>query len=111
MNVYNVEVIVLGEFEYLVLATAARLGPDAYGGSIRIELTSVLGRPCSIGALYTTLDRLERKGLINTEMGEPTPERGGRARRLVQVTRTGAAEAKAFYNTVLAVSQGVKWAT
>lgn len=68
----------LGEFEYLLLAATTRLGDDAYGAAIRLEIENSTGRGCSIGALYTTLDRLEAKGFIRTWMGSPTPQRGGR---------------------------------
>ena len=67
----------LGEFEYLIVASAARLGDDAYGASIRKEIEEATGGSCSYGALYTTLDRLESKGLIKTRMGGATAERGG----------------------------------
>ena len=67
----------LGEFEYLLLTAAAKLGEDAYGAAIRQDIENVTGRSCSIGALYTTLDRLETKGLIETWMGEATPQRRG----------------------------------
>jgi len=67
----------LGEFEYLILSAAARLHDDAYGAAIRHEIEEATRRRCSIGALYTTLDRLETKGLIKTWMGDPTPQRGG----------------------------------
>lgn len=67
----------LGEFEYLMLTAAARLGEDAYGVAIRQEIEDATRRRCSIGALYTTLDRLEAKGFIKTRMGNPTPQRGG----------------------------------
>lgn len=99
----------LGEFEYLLLTAAARLGGDAYGAAIRQEIEDATGRVCSIGALYTTLDRLEKKGLIKTWMGEATPERGGRAKRMVKVTAKGVREAGAFYNAVTRVSRGVSW--
>jgi DNA-binding PadR family transcriptional regulator len=69
----------LGEFEYLLLTAAVRLGEDAYGAAIRQEIESTIERRCSIGALYTTLDRLEAKGLLETWMGEATAQRGGRA--------------------------------
>jgi DNA-binding PadR family transcriptional regulator len=101
----------LGEFEYLLLSTAARLGDDAYGVSIRRHIEAATGRRCSIGALYTTLDRLEAKGLIKTRMGEPTPERGGRPKRIVRVTARGMRAAAGFYNTIMRVSRGVRWAT
>lgn len=69
------------------------------------------GRQCSLGALYTTLDRLEQKGFIRTWMGEPSPERGGRAKKMVRITASGAREAQAFYEAVARVSVGVGWAT
>ena len=100
----------LGEFEYLLLTAAARLGDDAYGAAIRQEIESATRRPCSIGALYTTLDRLETKGYVRTWMGEATPQRGGRPKRMVHVTAKGAQEAAAFYNAVISVSRGVSWA-
>jgi DNA-binding PadR family transcriptional regulator len=101
----------LGEFEYLLLTAAARLGDGAYGGAIRQEIEATTQRRCSIGALYTTLDRLEAKGLLKTWMGDPTPRRGGRAKRIVRVTAKGVRSASAFYNTVMRVSRGVSWET
>lgn len=79
----------IGEFEQLVLLAILRLGPTAYGVSIRKELHACAMRIVSPGALYTTLDRLEKKGLVNSEEGDPTPERGGRAKRFYAVTETG----------------------
>lgn len=99
----------LGEFEYLLLAASARLGDDAYGATIRTAIEEATGERCSIGALYTTLDRLERKGLIATSMSEPTAQRGGRAKRLVRVTAKGAREAAHFYAAVVRASRGVVW--
>ncbi|MCC6365639.1 MAG: PadR family transcriptional regulator [Bryobacterales bacterium] len=100
----------LGEFEYLLLAAAARLGDDAYGAAIRQEVEDLTARRCSIGALYTTLDRLETKGFVETWMGDPTPQRGGRPKRMVRVTAEGIRAATEFYNAVLNVSRGVGWA-
>ena len=100
----------LGEFEYLMLTAAARLGDEAYGAAIRQEIEDATGGSCSIGALYTTLDRLEHKGLIKTWMGDPTPERGGRPKRMVRVTAKGIEAASSFYNAVRRVSRGVAWA-
>src|SRR5712672_4318415 len=99
----------LGEFEYLLLTAAARLGEDAYGAAIRQEIESATKRRCSIGALYTTLDRLEAKGLLETWMGDATPQRGGRAKRMVRVTAKGMRAATAFYDAVTTVSRGVSW--
>jgi PadR family transcriptional regulator, regulatory protein PadR len=101
----------IGEFEYLIVTSAARLGGDAYGASIGSEIEKATGHRCSIGALYTTLDRLEAKGLVKTWMGEPTPERGGRSKRLVQVTATGVKEASDFFRAISRISKGASWAT
>ncbi|HEX7284549.1 MAG TPA: PadR family transcriptional regulator [Candidatus Angelobacter sp.] len=101
----------LGEFEYLLLTAAARLGDEAYGAAIRQEIQDATGEPCSIGALYTTLDRLESKGFIKTRMGDPTPQRGGRPKRLVRVTADGVKAASDFYAAVARVSRGVSWQT
>jgi DNA-binding PadR family transcriptional regulator len=100
----------LGEFEYLLLSASARLGGEAYGAAIRVEIEHALGVPCSAGALYTTLDRLEAKGLVQTRMGDPTPQRGGRPKRLVRVTAKGMREAAAFYRAVMTASRGAAWA-
>jgi PadR family transcriptional regulator PadR len=99
----------LGEFEYLLIAAAVRLGDDAYGAAIREELESATKRRCSTGSLYTTLDRLEAKGLIKTWMGDATPQRGGRAKRMIRVTPKGVQAAAAFYEAVTRVSRGVSW--
>src|SRR5450432_2632897 len=97
----------LGEFEYLLITAAVRLGDEAYGAAIRQEMEETTGRRCSLGALYTTLDRLETKAFLKTWMGESTPQRGGRAKRMVRVTAKGIQEARAFYNAVTQVSRGV----
>src|ERR1700716_4161236 len=99
----------LGEFEYLLITAAAGLGDEAYGAAIRGEIEATAGRKCSIGALYTTIDRLETKGLIKTWMGNATPERGGRAKRMVRVTPKGVQAAKDFYDAVIRVSRGASW--
>jgi DNA-binding PadR family transcriptional regulator len=100
----------LGEFEYLLITAAAGLGDKAYGAAIREQIESTTGRRCSIGALYTTIDRMETKGLVKTWMGDATPERGGRAKRMVHVTPTGVGAAKDFYDAVTRVSRGASWA-
>jgi PadR family transcriptional regulator, regulatory protein PadR len=100
----------LGEFEYLLITAASRLGDEAYGAAIREEIESTARRKCSIGALYTTIERLEGKGLITTWMGESTPERGGRAKRMVRVTGKGVRAAKEFYEAMMRVSRGASWA-
>jgi DNA-binding PadR family transcriptional regulator len=100
----------LGEFEYLLITTAAQLGNQAYGAVIREELGATTGRKCSIGALYTTIDRLEAKGLLKTWMGEATPQRGGRAKRMVGVTAKGVQAATDFYEAITRASRGASWA-
>jgi PadR family transcriptional regulator, regulatory protein PadR len=100
----------LGEFEYLLLSAAARLNEEAYGASIRKEIEAATGKRCSIGALYTTLDRLEEKGLVRTWMGDPTPERGGRPKRMVRLTAKGKQAARHFYNAFAWISKGLSWA-
>jgi DNA-binding PadR family transcriptional regulator len=79
----------LGEFEQIVLLAILRMGDDAYGVTIGAEIRKQTARAPATGALYTTLDRLEEKGLVSSEMGDPTPQRGGRAKRFFQVTATG----------------------
>jgi DNA-binding PadR family transcriptional regulator len=100
----------LGEFEYLLITAAAGLGDNAYGVSIREEIEGTAGRKCSLGALYTTIDRLEKKGLLKTWMGEATAERGGRAKRMVRVTPKGVEAAKDFYAAVMRISRRASWA-
>jgi PadR family transcriptional regulator, regulatory protein PadR len=100
---------VLGEFEYLVVSAAARLGENAYGAAIRQEIERTAKRSCSIGALYTTIDRLEAKGLIETRLGAATAERGGRAKRMVRLTGKGVREAAAFYQAVTRATRGLAW--
>jgi PadR family transcriptional regulator, regulatory protein PadR len=100
----------LGEFEYLLITAAAGLGDKAYGAAIRHEIEATTTRRCSLGALYTTIERLETKGLLKTWMGDATPQRGGRAKRMVQVTAKGVQAATDFYNAVTRVSRGASWA-
>ena len=80
----------MGEFEQMVLLAILRLGNDAYGMEVRQEIQDRTGRDVSYGAVYTTLDRLARKGFVADRMGEPSPERGGRARRYYRVEPRGA---------------------
>lgn len=79
----------LGHFEEPVLLTVLRLGEKAYGASIRQEVERASGRSVSIGAVYATLDRLERKGLISSWQGEGTSERGNRPKRHFKIEGAG----------------------
>jgi DNA-binding PadR family transcriptional regulator len=81
----------LGEFEQLVLLAIVRLSSDAYGSTIRREIEDRTDRSIAIGALYTALDRLERKGFVTSTMSDPTPQRGGRAKRYFRLRPSGVA--------------------
>jgi len=79
----------LGEFEQVTLLAVARLQEDAYGVSIRQEIEERSSRHVAIGSVYAALDRMERKGLLRSKVGEPTPERGGRAKRFYELSPPG----------------------
>ncbi len=79
----------LGEFEEIVLLSVAILADDAYGNSVKEEIKKRLGRNPSIGALHSSLGRLEEKGFLESYEGETAPERGGRRKRYYKVTKTG----------------------
>jgi DNA-binding PadR family transcriptional regulator len=81
----------LGEFEHTVLLAILRVGDNAYGVTIRREIMECTRREPVPGALYTTLDRMEGKGLVRSRIGDPSPQRGGRAKRYFAVTRKGRA--------------------
>jgi len=81
----------LGEFEQVVLLAILRLEETAYGVTIRNEIRLCTGRNPAPGALYNTLDRLEEKGMLSSRLGEATPQRGGRPKRLYKVTEDGVA--------------------
>ena len=79
----------LGEFEHIVLLTLIRLGDAAYGMSVRATIQELIKRDISIGAIYTTLERLQNKGYVKSRMGEATAKRGGRAKKYFSVTGKG----------------------
>lgn len=79
----------LGEFEQFLLLSILSLGAEAYGTTIRQQLADKIERDVTIGALYTTLERLEKKGLIDSKIGEATRERGGRAKKYFNVSALG----------------------
>jgi PadR family transcriptional regulator, regulatory protein PadR len=84
----------LGEFEQSLLLAIAHLGAAAYGVAIRQEIERRTGREVAVGALYTSLDRLERKGYVSSAMSDPTPERGGRSKRFYAMRPAGATALK-----------------
>jgi len=79
----------LGEFELMILLTVIHLGDEAYGVPISRGLEVHRGRDVSVGSVYAALERLEGKGLVASSLGDPTPERGGKAKRYFRVTREG----------------------
>ena len=78
-----------GEFEQVVLLTVARLSDQAYGMAIRQEIAARTGRDVGIGSVYSALDRMEEKGFVSSVLGDPTPERGGKAKRYYKLEQAG----------------------
>ncbi|HTB66310.1 MAG TPA: helix-turn-helix transcriptional regulator [Steroidobacteraceae bacterium] len=98
----------LGSLEHIVLLAVMRLGSNAYGVMVRREIENTTGRDISIGAVYATLVRLESKGLIKSFTGEPTAERGGRAKRYFQMTADGEGSLRNTHEIILKMSAGLK---
>ena len=97
----------LGQLELTVLLTVARLGDDAYGLAVRRDLSQRTGRDYSIGAVYTTLQRLEDKGLLRSRATDPLPVRGGRSRRLFKLTSGGARAMREAERIAVSVWAGI----
>ena len=99
----------LGEFELLVMLAVLRLGKTAYGMTIRKEILDVACRTASLGAVYTTLERLEDKGFLSSAVGETTEERGGRAKKYFKVTSSGAKAIDRSIKSTEAMKVGLVW--
>ena len=99
---------VLGDFEQLVLLGVLRLAEDAYGAAIRQEIAQRSCRDVSINAVYTTLDRLETKGLLRSWVGEPTPQRGGRRRKFYALRPAGLIALRQAYRAFTAMADGLE---
>lgn len=97
----------LSTLEHLVIAAALRLR-DAYGASIVTEIKSQTGRAVPAGSLYVTLDRLQSRGLVNTYAGDPVPGRGGRPKRIVEVTVKGSAAVAHYREACLRMWSGLE---
>ncbi|MCC6772345.1 MAG: helix-turn-helix transcriptional regulator [Gemmatimonadaceae bacterium] len=97
----------LGKLELAALLAVARLDDEAYGLAVRAHLAGVTGRDYSVGAVYTTLQRLEDKGLLRSHASEPLPVRGGRSRRHFSVTAAGARALREAERTAAALWAGV----
>ena len=97
----------LGQFEEFILLALVRLGENAYGAAIRREIADRTGRDVSVGAVYATLDRLERKGFVSSWIGEATPERGGRAKRYFKIEAPGATALREVTRAAISLSEGL----
>ena len=91
----------------MVMLALARLGERAYGVPIAQEIREQSGRGVVVGSVYAALDRLSEKGLVSSELGEPTPERGGRAKRYFRLTTKGLQEARDAQRTLVKLWRGV----
>src|SRR4051812_1769518 len=99
---------ILGDFEQLVLFGVLRLGDDAYGAAIRQEIHARSGRDVSINAVYTTLERLETKGLLHSWTGEPTAQLGGRRRKFYALRPSGLTAMRQAYHAFQAMAEGLQ---
>jgi PadR family transcriptional regulator, regulatory protein PadR len=97
----------IGEFEQMVLLAVLQVGEDAYGVTIHDELQRHTAREVARGAVYMTLDRLEKKGLLSSTLSQPTAERGGRAKRCYQPTKVAIGALKASRRTLLSLWSGL----
>jgi len=84
----------LTDFELMILLAILRVEDEAYGVRIAREIEETAGRSVQLAAIYAALDRMESRGLVGSSLGDPTPERGGRAKRLFRVTPKGLTQAK-----------------
>jgi PadR family transcriptional regulator PadR len=97
----------LGGFELMVMLALVRLGEDAYGVTISSELETHTGREVLLGTVYATLERLEHKGFVSSKLGNPTPERGGRAKRYFRLTSNGLRELRHAQRALTALWKNV----
>lgn len=103
----------LGSLEQIVLLALMRLESNAYGMTVRREIEERTGRNISIGAVYVTLSRLEAKGYVSSSVGEPTAERGGRAKRFFRIEADGERTLRASQEAIRKMTAGLKsrWGT
>jgi DNA-binding PadR family transcriptional regulator len=98
----------LGELELVVMLALLRLGEGAYGAAIREEIAGTTGRDVTPGAIYPTLDRLEHRGLIRSYIGDPTAERGGRAKRHFVLLKPGLDEVRRTWRQYATLAKGLE---
>jgi PadR family transcriptional regulator, regulatory protein PadR len=97
----------LTDFELMILLAILRIGENAYGVPIAAEIEQTGGRVVLVGAIYTALDRLEETDLVASSFGDPTPERGGRAKRYFRVTAKGLKAVKDTQRSFTALWSGI----
>jgi DNA-binding PadR family transcriptional regulator len=97
----------LGDFEHIIVLALLRLEDQAYGVTVRQEIELRTEREVSIGAVYTTLGRLETKGYVKSHRGDPTPERGGRSKRFFRVTAKGVAAVNRTQRELQSMTEGL----
>ena len=97
----------VGDFEQLILLALIRLGPQAYGVSIRQDIEARTARTISAGALYTALNRLENRGFVTSRLGEPTPMRGGKRKRLYSLRPAGEESVARAYESLRQMASGL----
>jgi PadR family transcriptional regulator, regulatory protein PadR len=102
------DVYALGEFEQVVLLAILRLGDNAYAVSVREEILQCTGRDVSRGSVYITLDRLETKGFLRSRLADPTPERGGRAKRFYELRPRAVDALKESRRALVALWRGLE---
>jgi PadR family transcriptional regulator PadR len=98
----------LGSLEHIILLALVRVDGTPHGMVVRREIEERTGRNISIGAVYATLERLEAKGYVSSFVGEPTPERGGRAKRLFRVEAAGKRALQISEETIRCMTAGLK---
>ena len=103
----------LGEFEQLVLLALVRLGDDAYGVAVQREIRRRARRTVSLGSVYTTLTRMESKGIVASRLGDPTPERGGRRKKYFAILPAGRRALHASLRALRTMTRGLdpSWET
>jgi DNA-binding PadR family transcriptional regulator len=97
----------LGEFEQVLLFALLRLGEQAYGASLGREIELQTGRSMAPGAIYTAMDRLELRGYVSSRLGESTPARGGRRKKMYRLEPAGARALAESYARVQRMAEGV----
>jgi DNA-binding PadR family transcriptional regulator len=97
----------LTDFELMILLAILRVGDEAYGVAIGREIETTGGRPVVLAAVYAALERLERNGYVKSSVGDPTPERGGRAKRFFQVTPQGVAGVRDTQKALVSLWSGI----